>query len=586
MFQKNPVSKYSTFQNIWFMIKLACTSQEKKVLVISFFIALLTIIQNLLNLYVSPVILSAIENHVSIQELLFTIVIFVLMIMLVSAALAYANQNVICGRISVRCEIVNLLNKKASTTSYPNIDDMKFKKLLTKSAEYTDNNDQATEAIWNTLTVLLINIVCFFIYAGLLTQIHPILILVILSTAGISYFISQRLDEYKYQHREEEAEYIHQMAYLLNRAADFGAAKDIRIFGLRFWLEELYSKTAREFTAFHRKAESVYIWAGIADLTFTFLRNGAVYAYLIYLVLYRGLDVPAFLLYFTAVDSFSGWITGILEGLGTLHRQSLDISTVRECLDYPELFRFKDGLTLNQDAKNNYEIVLENVSFRYPGAETDTLKNINLTLHPGENLAVVGLNGAGKTTLIKIICGFLDPFSAVFQDFSLLAGTIAENVAQTENFDLKQVKNCIKKAGLLPKIEALPDKYQTFLNREVYKNAIMFSGGETQRLMLARALYKDAPFIILDEPTAALDSIAEADIYQKYDEMTKGKSSVYISHRLASTRFCSRILMLEQGEIQEEGTHEELLRQSGKYAALYEVQSKYYREGDGENEDK
>ncbi len=344
-------------------------------------------------------------------------------------------------------------------------------------------------------------------------------------------------------------------------------------------------------------------------MTFTFLRNGAVYAYLIYLVLYRGLDVPAFLLYFTAVDSFSGWITGILEGLGTLHRQSLDISTVRECLDYPELFRFKDGLTLNQDAKNNYEIVLENVSFRYPGAETDTLKNINLTLHPGENLAVVGLNGAGKTTLIKIICGFLDPtkgqvklngtdirnynrkdyyklFSAVFQDFSLLAGTIAENVAQTENFDLKQVKNCIKKAGLLPKIEALPDKYQTFLNREVYKNAIMFSGGETQRLMLARALYKDAPFIILDEPTAALDSIAEADIYQKYNEMTKGKSSVYISHRLASTRFCSRILMLEQGEIQEEGTHEELLRQSGKYAALYEVQSKYYREGDGENEDK
>ena len=144
-------------------------------------------------------------------------------------------------------------------------------------------------------------------------------------------------------------------------------------------------------------------------MTFTFLRNGAVYAYLIYLVLYRGLDVPAFLLYFTAVDSFSGWITGILEGLGTLHRQSLDISTVRECLDYPELFRFKDGLTLNQDAKNNYEIVLENVSFRYPGAETDTLKNINLTLHPGENLAVVGLNGAGKTTLIKIICGFLDP---------------------------------------------------------------------------------------------------------------------------------------------------------------------------------
>ena len=168
------------------------------------------------------------------------------------------------------------------------------------------------------------------------------------------------------------------------------------------------------------------------------------------------------------------------------------------------------------------------------------LKGISLKVGKGEVVSLIGANGAGKTTLIKIICGFLDPtkgqvklngtdirnynrkdyyklFSAVFQDFSLLAGTIAENVAQTENFDLKQVKNCIKKAGLLPKIEALPDKYQTFLNREVYKNAIMFSGGETQRLMLARALYKDAPFIILDEPTAALDPIAEAEIYETYE---------------------------------------------------------------------
>ena len=292
---------------------------------------------------------------------------------------------------------------------------------------------------------------------------------------------------------------------------------------------------------------------------------------------------------------------GFLETLYTLHRQSLDISTVRECLDYPEVFQFEEGIPLKRETGKKYIISLEHVSFCYPGADKEVLQDINLILRPGEKLAVVGLNGAGKTTLIKLICGFLDPtkgmvklnetdiriynrkdyyalFSAVFQDFSLLAGTIADNVAQTDSADLDKVKECIKKAGLTAKIEGLPDKYQTCLNREVYENAIMLSGGETQRLMLARALYKPSVFMILDEPTAALDPVAEADIYQKYNEMTRGKSSVYISHRLASTRFCDRILMLDHGKICEEGTHEELLGLNGKYAELYEIQSKYYRE--------
>jgi len=254
-----------------------------------------------------------------------------------------------------------------------------------------------------------------------------------------------------------------------------------------------------------------------------------------------------------------------------------------------------------------YEIRMENVTFRYPGADQDALTNINLTLHPGEKLAVVGLNGAGKTTLVKLLCGFLDPtegrvlldgtdirvynradyytlFSAVFQDLSLLAATIAVNVAQTfDSVDMERVKECIDKAGLRKKIESLPDQYETFLNHEVYDDAVMLSGGETQRLMLARALYKDAPFILLDEPTAALDPIAEADLYSKYNEMTQGRSSVYISHRLASTRFCDRIIMIGNSSIIEEGTHEELLARGGEYAKLYEVQSKYYKEGADED---
>lgn len=602
--------KYHMAQNSWFMVKLAWTSGEKKVLVLGLLSAILAVALNLVNLYVSPTILSAVERHVSATELILTIVGFVLALMLVSAASTYVNENTLYGRISVRCELINLLNRKATTTSYPNVEDDQFGKLLAKSGDCTNGNWTATEAIWTTLTTLTTNILGFLVYVSLLTTVQPLLILVILVTTVISYFVGNYVNGYGYRHREEEAEYEKHMNYISRRASDLGAAKDIRVFGLRPWLDDLYGKAMDAYAAFHRKAQGVYIWAKIADLVLAFLRNAIAYAYLIGLVIQNGLSVAEFLLFFTAVGGFTEWVSGILGGFNTLYKQSLDISIVRECLEYNEPFKFDGGEHIKAEADKKYEIRLDHVSFRYPGAEKDTLTDINLTLHPGEKLAVVGLNGAGKTTLIKLICGFLDPtegrvlldgkdirdfnradyytmFSAVFQSFSLLAGTIATNVAQNDvGIDMERVEECIKKAGLEAKIESLSDGYETYLNREVYEGAILLSGGETQRLMLARALYKNAPFIVLDEPTAALDPIAESDMYQKYNEMTSGRSSVYISHRLASTRFCDRIILIDNAGISEEGTHEELLKFNGKYAELYEVQSKYYKEGDSDHGEK
>ncbi len=603
--EKAPKPKYNMARNAWFMIKLAWTSGEKKVLVLSLLSAILAVAQNLVNLYVSPTILSAVERHTQVAELLLTIMGFVLGMMLVSAASAYVNANTLYGRISVRCEVINLLNRKAATTSYPNVDDDQFKKLLAKSEKCVSSNRAAAEEIWTTLTTLTTNLLGFVIYVSLLTSVQPLLFLVILVTTVINYCIGKQVNGYGYRHRDEEAEYERHMYYLSGRARDRSAAKDIRIFGLRPWLEALYDKALDAYTAFHGKAQRAYLWGKIADLVLTFLQNGLAYVYLIGRVLQNGLSVAEFLLFFTAVGGFTQWVSGILGGFHTLHKQSLDLSTVRECLEYPEPFRFNGGEPI--EVKEKYEITLENVSFRYPGAAQDTLTNINLTLHPGEKLAVVGLNGAGKTTLIKLICGFLDPtagrvlldgkdirnfnradyytmFSAVFQSFSLLAGTIAANIAQKDDgIDMERVRECAEKAGLAAKIESLPDGYHTYLNREVYEEAILLSGGETQRLMLARALYKNAPFIVLDEPTAALDPLAESDMYHKYNEMTSGRSSIYISHRLASTRFCDRILMIDNAQISEEGTHDALLKLGGKYAALYAVQSKYYKEGEADH---
>ena len=324
-------------------------------------------------------------------------------------------------------------------------------------------------------------------------------------------------------------------------------------------------------------------------------------------VLKGEMSAAQFVLYFNTVNIFTSGIGKIMTDLATLRKQSLDICTVREFLDYPETFKMEQGIPITPNLNITYQIELQDVSFRYPEAEKNTLSHINLTIRQGEKLAIVGLNGAGKTTLIKLICGFLDPtegkvllnnidirtynrrdyyqlFSAVFQDFSVLDVTIAENIAQTdENINTELMEHCINQAGLTEKIKRLPDGVKTHIGK-VFKDGIDLSGGELQRLMLARALYKNAPIIVLDEPTSALDPIAESEIYNKYSELTNGRMAVYISHRLASTRFCDRIILIAEGSIDEEGTHDELLAHNGHYADLFEIQSKYYRERGVRNE--
>lgn len=597
---------YNMWQNSAYMIKLAWSIKEKKIVFLCVSAAACTVALAILELFVVPSILSCVETQVPIAELLLTIGLFAVGLMLVYGVKEYITVNTLYSRVQARMELIYRINNKALVTSYCNLTDERFGKLLSKSYTANSSNSAATEVIWETLTGVLASVAGFIIYLCLFTGTQPILILAVVATTVVSYFVSNALSNYRYRHRDEEAEYEEHMYYLCRNASNFSAAKDIRIFGLRSWLNDMYNKALEAYVAFNKRAEGVYIWASIVDLLLTFVRNGAAYAMLIAMVVKGDIGVAEFLLLFTAVGGFTDWVTGILSGLNTLYKQSLDISSMREFLEYPEPFRFEGGVAIPAGAK--HELRLVGVSFRYPGAEEYVLKDINLTLASGEKLAVVGLNGAGKTTLIKLMCGFLDPtegkvlldgidirefnrreyytlFSAVFQSFSLLAASVAANVAQKEEgIDMERVKDCISRAGLKSKVESLPNGYDTLLNREVYDDAAELSGGELQRMMLARALYRDAPFIMLDEPTAALDPIAEADMYMKYNEMTDGRSSVYISHRLASTRFCDRIILLDGGGIAEVGTHAELLALGGRYAELFEVQSKYYKEGSKDEE--
>ena len=608
MRKKKDKPRYNMWQNSGFMIGMAW-KYEKQTLSFALLEVIAVVGISLVNLYVAPTILNAVQKRVAIGEVLFTIITFTLLLILFNSLKAYVDQNIVYGRIGVRSALSGLLHDKICTTSYVNMEDKTFQLLSDKATDVVCSNYTASEQIWITLVELSQSVLGFLLFLLLLTQFDISIMVLIIITAMIGYVVNDKLSNYEYEHREEVSKQSNRIWGYQAAACDVRIAKDIRIFGLKPWLTEVMDKTVKAFNAFYIKAAKLYIVGNIVDLLLALLRNGVAYAYLIGMVLDQQLSAAEFLLYFTAVDGFSHWVTGILNNMTKLKRQSIDICTVRECLEWPEPFQFEEGKPLVPLVQKTYEIRLEDVSFRYPDAEEDTISHLNLTLHAGEKLAVVGLNGAGKTTLIKLMCGFLDPtagrvlldgvdvrnynrrdyykmFCAVFQENALLAGSVAMNVAQeNKNIDMEKVKRCIEQAGLTEKIESLPDQYESLMERKVYEDAITLSGGETQRLMLARALYKNAPIIMLDEPTAALDPLAEEDIYMKYHQMTSGRSSVYISHRLASTRFCDRIVLLQDGNILEEGTHVQLMTLGGQYAQLFEVQSRYYREGAMEDEE-
>ena len=599
--KKTPKPKYNLWQNTGFMLRTS-RKYAKSVFPLCIVLALLGAGKSVAELLIAPAILNKIELSASLGSVVFTIAAFALVLMLLSGLRSYVDTNALFGRIAVRSQGIYLsISRKYAETSYPNLLNTDFLALGEKASAACAGNSESSEAIWTTLTDLMTSCIGFIVYLALLTNLNLWLAALVAATTAVSYFASKRINEWGYLHRSEELELTKRIEYANKTATSREFAKDIRMFGLRGWLEDLWGSTMRLYSAFCAKRERKYIWANIIDIVLTFLRNGIAYAFLIGITVKNGLPASQFLLYFAALSGFAQWVVEILDKLSVMHKQSLDISTIREFLDWDEPFDLNGGERIAFEPNKQYEIRLDDVSFRYPKADKDTLSHINLTVHPGEKLAIVGLNGAGKTTLVKLVCGFLDPtegrillngedirkfnrndyyalFSAVFQEFSVLDVTVKENVAQcVDGIDETRVWQCIDKAGLTEKIKSLPKGIETHLGRRVFKDGVEFSGGQTQRLMLARALYKNAPILVLDEPTAALDPIAENDIYQKYNEMTHGRTSFFISHRLASTRFCDRIIFVDGGKIAEEGTHDELLKNGGGYAYLFEVQSKYYR---------
>ena len=552
--------------------------------------------------FLPKVVVEQITGEKPLRQLLLVTGLMTGALALLSGLKIFLEKLIYWNQFSMNAVLVRKVARKGLTTDYRNQENEHFRTLQRESYAIGNGNFSAYVQIYDAFVRFFSNLLGFLAFTGILLSLNPLLILFLCLTTVVSFLLNRRISKWLEGSREEKGVYEKRMQYVASAADDVRAAKDIRLYKMAAWLNGIYDKNLKGLLGWYRKYTEKLFGASAVDSGLSLLRDAVTYAFLLYLALNDRITVAEFVLYFGVVAGFSSWLGSLLGQVTDLQRLNQSINRFRTYLEYPENYLREGGKPVGDLAKPK-KIELKNIRFRYSEDGEDVIRDISLTLEPGEHLAVVGLNGAGKTTLVKLLCGLTEPaegkvlyngtdireynrdeyyrlFGAVFQDHSILPVTIEEIVAEqeSETIDHALVETCLKQAGLWEKICSLPQGAQSKFNKAFWDDGVNLSGGETQKLLLARALYRQSPVIVLDEPTAALDPVSENRLYETYDDVMRGKTTVFISHRLASTRFCHRIVLIDHGQIIEEGTHEELLARQGKYYELFETQAKYYRE--------
>ncbi|MBQ7541559.1 MAG: ABC transporter ATP-binding protein [Clostridia bacterium] len=408
------------------------------------------------------------------------------------------------------------------------------------------------------------------------------------------------LQKFRDKLKDEEARIRLRMDYISQRSKDFAEAKDIRVYEMQPMLDRKAEQALEKRVSLLHRIHTGHMLNTLLEDVLTLAVTIGAYAYLIHLKLHTDMTLGDFALYLGAITGFGSWLTRLADAFSESLECAHSVGDYRSFLDIPDE-RKRTGEALPTGDALPCAIEFDHVTFAYEDAEKPTIRDFSLTIRPGEHVAIVGDNGAGKTTLVKLLCGLLAPdsghirvggrdvqaygrddyftlFATVLQTVNFLPATVAKNVAlcPEEEIDRDRLWDCFRKANIDEKIASLPNKENTLMVKDIHEGATAFSGGEQQRLLLARALYKDAPILVLDEPTAALDPIAENDLYMQYNTFAADKTSIYISHRLSSTRFCDRVVLLADGTAAEVGSHDELMRAGGAYAELFRLQSRYY----------
>lgn len=488
--------------------------------------------------------------------------------------------------------------KKVQELTYSYYETKPAQEKLENGIRALNMNMEGAEGVYHNTVIVFSAIFSLILYAVFISRIGLPILLALLCISFLHYEIYEKCYALYLKKDEEKAENYSKSCYFNSLSQKSAKGKDIRLYQMQDLLKAKMQENNDILVQKTIAASKYKGWIAQTDVILGFIRDGITYGYLIYLMMHGMIEMSSFVLYIGIVISYGQRFTALTAEIAKLH-SNLDLTK--------RTYEFEmDKNVINQDGKKAsapFDIIFENVSFQYPESEKYVLKNFNLHFTAGEKLALVGVNGAGKTTIVKLLSGLYTPTSGrilvngidlkeinkedyfgklgiVFQEIDLFSMTIGENIScmHEEDYDENRVQEALRISKLDTIVNQLPKGIHSYINTDLSPDGINFSGGQQQRLLLAKAYYKNPSLLILDEPTAALDALAEKDMYEEYKEITRDKSALFISHRLASTRFCDNIVFLENGEIIEQGTHEQLMKLNGKYAEMFDVQAKYYKE--------
>lgn len=589
------------FKNLRYMLK-NWRKWDGKSIVVFFLRVPALVLQPILTAYIPKAIIDCINRKASVKELTVTVALLSVGIALTTWLGPFLQELLLGSARIIRMRYAVKAFEKNLYADYMKIESLEGREKNKRAAEFYQSYYSAAADVIETLNQAAVCLIGVIASVTLIYKINVFMIALILLTCVGEFLILRFLNSREKSVKNERSSVFVKLDYYYELSRNAEAAKDIRLYGFSDYLISIYAKLVNRLEQIVSRYTGQSASVSGVRATLNLIREAVAYAYLVYLVTKGRLGVSDFIFYFGIITGFTNWIMSFVYCYSNLERCCNDCEAYREFVEETNE-KASDGK--KADFRSIESIDFENVRFRYPEADSDTIHHMSFTVKKGENIAIVGENGAGKTTAVKLLCGLYTPsdgkilingedmtdfspqslfalFAPVFQDSSFMPMTIAQNISAEYDCDRERLYHAFEKAGIKEKIVALPEKENTPMIKDVFKNAADFSGGEKQKLLLAKAIYKNAPILILDEPTAALDPIAENELYLKYSEMTTDKISFFISHRLSSTRFCDRILFVKDGKIAESGTHDELMAKNGEYSRMFRLQSYYYRENGGD----
>ena len=515
-----------------------------------------------------------------------------------SILLAYLEGAMFTSKSEVFSSFECMMAEKLMTCDFESLEDPGFLDVKEKAHRILYAEGQGFGAVLDHAFNIAGKVFIFAGLVGVLSTLNIWMVLVFVALVLLNSAVESRVQKRYVSWDIEKAPIERRSAYLLNIIENFEYGKEERIYGLKDFLISRVAKHLGESDAFYKRQTRELNKSQYFTAVTSFFRDAISYIYLISKVIAGSIQIGSFTMYVGAVSQFSTAMNDMMSSIVNIRRFGLYYDELNKYINMPQTMR--EGKKTVDNETGEYTIKFENVSFRYPGSETYALKNVNITITPSEKLSIVGENGAGKTTFVKLLLRLYDPtegrillngtdirefdydeyqnlMAAVFQDFRLFSFTLKENVCFDKECSDEVVIDCLRRSGFGNKLDQLPKGIYTNVYKNFEEDGFEPSGGEGQKIALARALFKDTPVVILDEPTAALDPRAEYEMYQNFNKMSEGKTTIFISHRLSSSRFCDKIAVFAGGEIKEYGSHDELYSKDGMYHELFDMQAKFYQ---------